>query len=86
MHEVVSLDDSDSKPGSDEQDVTRFRAREEVPMHLQGCEEWNSVKDCPSNSSVEGCFPQRKVSHASPASNWLGDARALAGRTGTTAG
>jgi hypothetical protein len=31
MHEVVSLDDSDSKPDSDEQDVTRFRTREEVP-------------------------------------------------------
>jgi hypothetical protein len=28
MHEVVSLDDSDSKRlDSDEQDVTRFRAR-----------------------------------------------------------
>jgi hypothetical protein len=57
MHEVVSLYDSDSKPDSDEQDVTRFRAPEEVPMHLQGCsEEWNSVKDYPAKFMMAKFF------------------------------
>jgi hypothetical protein len=68
------LDDSDSKPDSDEQeqDVTaRFRTREEVPVHLQGCEEWNSVKDYPAKFITRNLcggqvlqwrayFPQRK--------------------------
>jgi hypothetical protein len=43
MHEVVSLaesDMSDSNSDSDEQNVTRFRRRKEVPVPLQGCEEW----------------------------------------------
>ena len=53
------MDDSDSKPDSDEQeqDVTaRFRTREEVPVHLQGCEEWNSVKDYPAKFMMAKFF------------------------------
>jgi hypothetical protein len=45
MHEVVSLAESDSDIDSAEQDGTRFRASEELPVPLQGCEgEWKQAK------------------------------------------